>query len=825
MISGFLEDLKQAARLLLKSPAFAFAAIVTLGLGIAANTTVFGWVDTVLLHPISGVEDAASLAALESVNSQGRRQGGLQHPDFRDFQKGLTSAAGVIAAHASSFTIGPVESPQRVLGQVVSANFFAVLGVKPYLGRLFDSSEDVDSPGAHPIAVISHRLWSTYFHRDAGVIGGTVRLNGRQVTIVGVAAPDFAGSLGGVALDVWVPLDMIMQMGALNTWAANDRNARFLELTVRLKPGVTIQQAAQEAQSVAAQIAAAYPDTHRGVGAVLVPVWQASYGLQRTLRDPLRILMGSCILVLFIACANVANLLMARTITRQREFGIRLALGAGRQRLIRQLGAEMSLLAGAAAALGVLLSQWLGESLVYVLPSFESSVARAVQPLLHVKTSADVMVFTILIATLAVILSALLPVLAMSRMDVNDSLKEGGRSGSPSVRARRTRNALVAAEVALATVALIGAGLALRSFQELSAVSLGFDSRNVLVAQFQLSTNGYTLKQELQFSNELRRRLRENPAIKGAAHVDGVPLSITGPQGERVQVEGSLPDRGGVVGVSRQVVSPGYFDLMKIPLLAGRDFTDQDDAKTQRVIIVNETFARTYFGTLNVLGRTVRVSGVPSAIVGVARDSKYHNPPESPMPFFYGPMQQIFFRGHNNFLFIRAAGDMKTVAAILRRETAALDPNRGLFSTLTLDEHTQAGLFGERIAAALLSVLGCLSLILAAVGLYSVMAYAVSERTQEMGIRLALGADRAALLGMVLTHGFAIALAGVIGGIAVSYALAKLAASATGVPVRATDPLVVSGAAVLLMVISVVSTFLPAYRASRVEPLAALRSE
>lgn len=824
-MSIFIQELWRAIRVLRNNPGFTAVAIITLGLGIAANTTVFGWIDTVLLQPIPGVRNAQELVSLEAVHPENGRHGSLPHPDFRDFQRHLTVASGVVAAHTAFFTIGPVEKPQRALGQVVSANFFTVLGVTPFLGRTFSPSEDLDTPGASPLVVISHRLWSSYFNADPGVVGKPAHINGRSLTVVGVAPPEFTGTLGGAALDVWVPLSMVLQMGALNTWAASDRNARFLDITVRLKPGVTIEQAQPEVKAIAAHIAASFPDTHRGVSAALVPLWQASYGLQGTLKNPLQILMGACLLVLFIACANVTNLLMARTIARQREFGIRLALGAGRWRLLRQLAMEVLLLAGVAAVGGTLLAQWLGESLAYVLPALDSSVKNAVQPLLHIKVSTNVLVFTSLIAFAAVALSTLVPAFAMSHLDVNESLKEGGRSGTPGQRSRRTRGILVVSEVALATMALIGAGVALRSFRTLAALHPGFDSRNVLVAQFYLSTNGYPLKQEKQFSRNLRLRLEASPGIESVSESDCVPLSMLGPGGERVQVEGSLPDRSGVVSVSRAIVAPGYFDLMRIPILAGRDFTQKDELKSQRVIIINETFARRYFDGLDPLGRTVRVSGVPSTIVGLVKDSKYRNPAEGPTPFFYGPFQQIFYSGHNHFLYIRAAHNLASVRSILRRESAALDPNTGLFESLSLAEYTQAGLFAERIAASLLSALGILSLLLAAVGLYSVMAYAVGERTHEMGIRIALGARRLEVLGMVMGQGMWLTLAGLLIGAALSVAGARMLSSANGIPVNIQEPAILGVASALLLFIAAVASYLPAYRASRVEPMSALRSE
>jgi predicted permease len=820
-----LGGIRYTIRALRQRPGFTAAAVITLGLGIAANATVFGWIDTVLLRPIPGVIASQELVALEAIGPNGERLSTFQHPDFRDFQRGLTQASGVTASHFRFFTVGPADQARRVMGQVVAANFFAVLGVKPYLGRMFSVEEDRDEQGAYPIAVISHRLWRSYFRADFGVVGRTVRVNGRQLAVVGVAPPEFRGTFGGAALDIWVPLSMIVQLGSLNTWAASDRNARFLNVLARLKPGVGIEQARAEVRAVAARIAAAYPDTHRGVGASLVPIWRASYGLQATLLDPLRMLMVVCVLVLLIACANVANLLMARSVTRHREFGIRIALGAGRGTLARQLLSEVLVLAGLGAALGVLLAQWFGDSLEYVVPALDVPVRAAIEPLLHPKPNASVLAFTAAVSIAAAVLSTILPALAVRRVDVNETLKEGGRTGTPGARSHRARGGLVVGEVALAAIALVGAGLAVRGFQKLSTMNPGFEPKNVLLAHFHLSTNGYSLEQEKQFCRNLRLRLEATPGLEQVGYADSVPLSVFPPSPERVEVEGSDTDRNGVVSLPRSIVAPGYFDLMRIPLVAGRDFTEQDDRKAPAVIIVNETFARRYFPGRDPIGRKVRISGNLSTIVGVARDSKYHNPPEGPTAFFYGPFRQIFFSGHNNFFYIRTKSDLGAARAALRREAAALGVGGGLYETSSLEEYTQAGLFGERIAASLLSVLGLLSLALAAIGLYSVMAYSVNERTQEIGIRMALGAQRWQVLRMVLRKGLGMTLAGLAAGITAAVAGARAASSILNVPVSVNDPVVLCAAAAFLIAVALMACYLPARRATRIDPVEALRSE
>jgi len=824
-MANILRDLRFAWRVLHAAPGFAVVAVITLGLGIAASTVVFSWIDTVLLRPITGVRNAHELVALEGIAPDGGRLGQCTHPDFRAFQKGLTAALGVVASHTSFFTIGSSDHPVRALGEVVSANYFTVLGVKPFLGRLFLPEEDQDSPGTYPIAVISHRLWTTQFGADPSIVGRTVPINSHPLTIVGVAPPDFRGTFGGAAFDLWVPLSMILEMHALNTWAADDWNARFLNVVVRVKPGVTIAQAKEEARLIAARIAADHPDTHKGIGTRMVPLWQASYGLQATLRDPLYLLMVVCVLVLMIVCANVANLLMARAISRQREFGVRMALGASRGRIVQQLLVEVLLLAGAGTILGAMLAGWLGESLYRVLPSLEPSIRAALDPLLHVEPSANVLVFTALIALSAAVLSTLLPALSIGRVDLIETLKEGGRSGTSGMRSHRARGALVVLEVTLAALALCGAGLALRSFKKLATLDPGFDSRDVLVAHFYLSTNGYSLNQEKQFCRNLRLRLEANPSIQQVSYADSVPLSIYGVGNDRVEVEGFLPDRGGVISLPRAIVAPGYFNLMHIPLLAGRDFTEQDDLDTLPVIIINQTFARKYFARKDPIGHRVRVSDTWTTVVGIVKDSKYRNPSEEPTPFFYGPFRQIYYSGHTPFFCLRSSGGQEGARTALRHEVAALALASGLYNTAPLSEYTESGLFAERIVAGLLSVLGMLALALAAVGLYSVMAYSVSERTHEFGIRMALGARRPRVLGLVLSEGLLLALPGLVAGVSAAMAGTRVVSSKLNLPLSLAEPSVFAWAALALVLIALLASYVPARRATKVDPMTALRAE
>jgi predicted permease len=818
-------DLRIALRMLRKNPAFTAVAVLTLGLGIAANTAVFSWVDAILLRPVPGVPEPERLVAIEAISPEGARLGSLTHPEFREFQRDLKLASGVFAAHAGFFTVGSSQSPRRVVGQAVSANFFSVLGVHPFLGRLFLPQEDRDDKSAYPLAVISYGFWRSAFNGDRLAIGRPVRINGHQLTLVGVAPPDFQGSVGGLHMDVWVPLSIITDMGALNTWAAADWNARFLDVTARLKPGVTIERVRAEAQAVAARTALAHPNTHRGVSSVVIPIRLASSGLMQTLRDPLRILMAACILVLLIACANVANLLMARSLSRNREFGVRMALGAARGRLIGQLALEVLLVAGGGAACGLLLASWLGGAMSYAIPALDPMLQAVVSPLLEPQIGGAAMLFAALLSVAAALAATVFPAISLNSLDLSGTLKEGGRTGTSGVASTRARTALVIAEVALASMALVGAGVALRTFQRIAAIHPGFEANGVLVAQFYLSSNGYSLEREKKFSRDLRTLLESSPGIEQAVSADAVPLSILGSAAERIQVDGSVPDRGGVNTVRRAVVQPGYFNLMRIPLLEGRDFTDQDEGGKPRVIVVNQSFARKYFGTRSPIGRKVRVSGVPSTVVGLVKDTKYRSPNEGRVPYFYGSFRQVFFSGNNHFLLVRAGGDLDSAAVAVRRAVASLDPSGGLYNAMPLTAHTEAGMFAERVAASLLTALSLLALALAAIGLYSVMAYSVNERRQEIGIRMALGAQRIRVLGMVLGKGLSMTAAGLAAGIAAALVAARVLSTGLDAPLAAAEPAAIGAASGVLLAVALIACCFPARRATRLDPMSTLRSD
>jgi predicted permease len=675
------------------------------------------------------------------------------------------------------------------------------------------------------VAVISHRLWNGYFRANPKVVGSTVRLNGRAITIVGVAAPDFRGTIGGLAMDVWTPLSMATQMGALNTWAGKDRNARYLVLMARLKPGVHPRLADQQVRAVAARIAAAYPDTHRGVSAELVPLAWADAGVQRFLGQPLRILMAVCLLVLLIACANVTNLLLARSLARRREFGVRAAMGAGRAALVRLLVTEAVPLAAGGALLGLLLSQWGGEAMGYLFPAIDSTIRYAAEPLLRPALSLRTAVFCAAVSLMAAAFAVVVPGLAAARIDIQRLLAEGGRSGMRGVGARRVRSSLVVAEISLAALALTGAGAALEAFRQLRETPLGFRPEGVSVSQFHLSTSGYSLARERDFAGQLTSRLRQAPGVEDAAVSDVVPLSLLGAPAERFQLDGAEAGAHAVPMIGRATVSPRFFEVLRLPIVAGRGFTEQDHERSARVIVVNQTLARQFFGTREAVGRQVRVSGRRSTIVGVVRDAKYYRPGEPATPFFYGPFRQIFFSGHNHFLLMRTKGDASLARKSLSREVQALDPSGALYESAPMLEHIQASTFAEKLAASLLATLGVLALVLSAVGLYAVLSYSVQERTREFGIRMALGAQPGRVMRQVVGNGFVLALIGLAAGMGAALLLLRMPALELAALERGNQPAVAAAAAGILLLVALAACVLPALRATRSDPMRALRAE
>lgn len=800
------------------SPGFTAVVVFTLALGIAANTTVFGWIDALLVHPIPGVSASDRLASIETLSPTGEFST-TSWRDYLDYRDSLTLASGVAASLLNTFAIGD-ESPQRVLGEYVSANYFSVLGVQPELGRGFLPAECADTTESCPVVVIGHDLWQQRFRGDRMVLGRTLRVNRHELTVIGVAPREFRGSMPGMTLGIWVPMMMAPALNGQGKWLLTDRTEHQMWITARLKPGVGIAQANAEVEACARRIASLAPATNGGFSARLMPVWKAHVGLQGYLLTPLRILMAVCGVVFLIVAANVANLQLARATARRKEFSVRLALGAGAGRVIRQLVTESLLLAAGGAIVGIALASWLGQSLQWMLPRTELPIS------LDFTLNGDILAFTIVLSAVLAVMTGLAPALQSIHVDVNLSLKEGGRSGTSSAGLQRVRGMLVVSEVALAMVALVGMGLFTRSFLNARAIDPGLNSRNLLLVKYHVDTFCSTSEQREQFSIRLRDRLTSRPGIAAVGYSLYIPLEFGNAAWTELQIEGYTPRRKEDTRAGNALVSPGYFDALGIPLLSGRDFREQDTPQTAQVAIVNQTFARRFFSGGDPVGGRIRGSGDGPwvSIVGMVKDSKYRSVTEAPTPYFYLPFRQSHGGEFWTAFFIRTVGPARDQIGAVRREAALVEPSAAAFPVITFEEHVNASLFPQRIAAALLSVLGAVALLLAALGLYGVLAFAVGQREHEFGIRMALGAQSRDLLGNVVRQGLLLALAGVVLGAILAFVAARLIGGLL-VNLSATDPLILSGTSLFLVVVALLASYLPARQATKVDPLNSLRQQ
>jgi len=810
------QDLRYSLRVLAKAPGFTAVAILTLAIGMGASVTIFSWVRAVLLNPLPGVAEPDRIVALESLTPDADWVP-TSYLDFRDLRDNCKLMESMSVAKPVALAVGNEDNIERVWGEVVSGNFFDLLRVKPELGRFFSTAEVDHQQNAHPLAILSHSYWSSHYHADPRVIGAMVRINHFPYTIIGVAPKAFHGSMPGLTFDMWAPATMYGQLASTGDSTLLDRKWRTFRVLVRLAPGVSIEQARAEVQSHAKDMARDNADTNQGMSATLLPMWKAHYGIQDSLLGPLSILIAACGVVLLIVCANVANLLLTRASTRQKEFSTRLALGAPRSRLVSQVLTESFLIAAAGSVAGLAVVSWLRDSFGWLLPrSSVPTLARA-------PIDAGVLLFTLALGFAVALLAGIAPALHAAKGNVHEMLKEGGRTGS-SVHSNRLRGLLVTSEMALAVVALIGAGLLVKSYRQVSDIRPGFDPEHVAVAQLDLSAASYDAQQADSFYQRLSEHLERQPGVAAVSYADYVPLSISAGSWEDLQIQGYVPLPGDNMKIYRSLVSPGYFGLMKIPILEGRDFNMRDDITAPPVMIVNQEFVRRYIATGIAVGRLVRGWGKWFRIVGVVQNSKIYRLTEAPQPYFYVPMRQIYRPEMGLVFYVRASSSISSAITALQRQAQAVDPAVPVFDVTSLNDIIAASLFAQRISASLLGVLGNVALLLAAVGLYGVMAYSVAQRTNEIGIRMALGALSRDVLRLVLGQAAKLAMMGVVVGIAAALALTRLMSTLL-FGVSATDPTTFAGVALLLAVVALAASYIPVRRAMKLDPMVALRYE
>jgi macrolide transport system ATP-binding/permease protein len=813
MIETTLQDLRFGLRMLRRSPGFSILAILCLTLGIGANAAVFGWVEGILFRPYPAVTHQEQLLALTGTVRGEPEPTGTSWPDILDLQRSCTLIDSFIVTKIMGTTLSIGDRAEITTGSIVSANYFDAIGVHPILGRGFEPGEDAGR-NAHPVTVISYQLWKGRFKGDPQIIGKTQRLNNVVHTIVGVAPEGFYGTFVGWAMQFWVPASMEETFEA-GGYKLEDRGARWIEAYVRLKPGVTPVQAQQEISAVAKRLEADYPDTNRGRGIKLWPLWQTPFNNANTLLPTLEIMLAVVVFVLLIACANVGNLLLVRSFARRHEMTVRLAIGAGRGRLLKQLFTEGLILAAFGAVGGLLVAYWCSHALVLLFPA-RGGVT------MHLPGEIDwrVLALSAGVCLIATLLLGLVPAMQTGKIDLAGALKAESL-GVVGGRARAwVRSGLVLVQVSLSFVLLVGAGLLLQSLQEIRNTSPGFSTHGVLETAVPLVAAGYDAQRAQSFQDELLDRVKALPGVESAAFGRMTPLGYGSFSSTAIAVDGYQPPPEEQPTVEYNEVGPDYFATMGIPLVSGREFTRADDEKAALVAVVNETMAAKYCRGKNPIGERVQVKGRWMQVVGLAKDSKYESVREAPKPFFYVPLRQNFSRGAG--LYIRTPLSTETMATALAREVHALDGNLALYEVITLQEQVDRSTSPQMVAVTLVGVLGGLALLLAAIGLYGVMSYAVSQSTRELGLRMALGAGASNLLGLVLSRGLALTAGGVLLGAAVALGLTRLLGNLL-YKVSPRDPLAFVSALVVMTIAALAACFLPAWRATRTDPARALR--
>jgi predicted permease len=813
MIETTLQDLRFGIRMLRRSPGFSILAILCLTLGIGANAAVFSWVEGILFRPYPLVSHQERLVAVGGTARGEARGTPLSWPDFLDLQRSCTLCETLFVSKITGTTLSIGDRAEVTTGSIVSGNYFEAIGVHPILGRGFETGED-SGRNAHPVTVISYQLWQGRFKGDPEIIGKTQRLNNVVHTIVGVAPEGFYGTFVGWAMHFWVPASMeeIFESGG---YKLEDRGARWIESYIRLKPGVTRQQAQQEMSAVAKRLEADYPETNRGRGIELWPLWATPFNNAGTLLPTLEIMLAVVAFVLLIACANVGNLLLVRSFARRHEMTVRLAIGAGRGRLLKQLFTEGLILSAFGALGGLLVAYWCRHALVLLFPA-RGGVA------MHLPGEIDwrVLALSAGVCLIATLLLGLVPAVQTGKIDLAGALKSDSAGVVGGGGRAWVRSGLVVVQVSLSFILLVGAGLLMQSLQKIRNTSPGFSTRNVLDTAVNLTAAGYDAPRAQTFQDELLARVKALPGVESAAFGRMTPLSYGSFSSTPMAVDGYQPPPEEQPTVEYNEVGPDYFTTMGIPLVSGREFTRGDDEKAALVAVVNETMAARYWRDRNPIGERVQVKGRWMQVVGVAKDSKYESVRESPKPFFYVPLRQNFSRGAG--LYIRTPLSPQTMTTALAREVHALDGNLALFEVITLQEQLDRSTSPQMVAVTLVGVLGGLALLLAAIGLYGVMSYAVSQSTRELGLRMALGAGASNLLRLVLSRGLALTAGGVLLGAAVALALTRLLGNLL-YKVSPRDPLAFGSAFVVMIIAALAACFLPAWSATRTDPARALR--
>ena len=813
-MSTLIADIRYSFRSLLKNPGLTLAAILSLGLGIGANTTIFTWVQAVLFRPIPLAADPSSIRIAAMQNREGQTRS-WSYPNFVDFRD-RTKMLDIVGQDDQTFNIAVDDTAERAWGALVSGNYFEVMGIRPAAGRFFTAKDDV-TPGGHPLAVLSYANWQRRFAGDPAVIGKQVTINNTPITIIGVAPEGFIGSFLGVSSAAWVP--MAMQKEMMGGDRMNQRGNGWFQSIVRLKPGVSAEQAQAEASSIMAQLEQEYPDFNEGRRLRIVQTWEAPFGAGTVLAPLLGVLSVLVALVLVIACANVANLLLSKAVSRRREVAVRLSLGASRTRLIRQLLTESFLLAIVAGITGVVMAYWTMDVIMAFVPPVDMPID------LGLRMDTTTLLFALGVSMVTGLVFGLAPALQASSNQTINALKEEGRSGSGGRTTGRLRNALVVAQVAVCLVLLVGATLFLRSFIAAQSLSPGFDASHVVTASMDMFPSGYTGDRHREFQRRAIEAVQAVPGVESAAFGSRLPLGFGGNNSTSVGVEGYVPRENEEIVINYSTIGPNYFETMGIPIRQGREYNDTDTLQSPRTLVINETMAKRYWPEGKALGGKIRLGQNLAEVIGIVADSKYSSINERPLAQLFFPMSRS--ETSTLRLFVKTAGDPAPLVAEVRNAIRGIDATLPVYDARTLNEHMQIAVFAQRMAANLLGAMGVLALLLAAIGLYGVMAYAVSQRTQELGIRLALGASPGSLLGMIVGQGMKLTVIGLAIGLAIALgAFGSIGAVRSLLPgISPMDPITFVTVPIVLGSIALLASWIPGRRAGKVDPLVALRYE
>lgn len=812
---NLLHDIKFACRQLIRNPGFASIAIVTLALGIAANSTIFSWINSTLLEPIPGIAHTSDMITIMRGERSEHPTPPFSYLDYADLRDSTRSFTGLLAYHNDYMAITDSGTPERIYGTLASSNYFEVLGVRPFLGRSLESTAPNERLGTAE-AVLGYGLWQHHFGADPSIIGKTVHINRHPFTIVGVAPEAFQGCMSGLRSDLWIPLGTDSQV--LGNERIKYRDVLYLNVLGKLEPGVDHRRAENELNILMQRLAERFPDAHEGPNTISSdPLWRSPFGVNVYLYETLPMLFALALVLLLLACANLANLLLVRSVARQREFAIRLSIGATRWRLVLQLMVENALIALAGAGLALVLTKWTARGLSAFLPLTTLPLT------LNGRVDRTVLAATILISLLAAAVSGVLPALRASRLALApaSTLKDEALNTTGGIHKSRLAGGLVVGQIALSMLLLVCAGLLIISQQNAQDSDPGFDPSHVLLASFDLTPTGYSSAQGIEFDKQMLVRLKSLPGVQSVTLGDFSPLNYT-IRTDFIQPEGYVPRKNESMEVDRGVAGPEYLRTVRTALLAGRDFTDRDNADALPVSIINKALADRYFQGQDPIGKRLQVARQWTTVVGVAANGKYRRLVYDPAPLVLIPMLQSYRT--DQIVYVRVAGDPMAYASAVERTVHGLNADLPLFNETTLAANMRIGNAFERIAAAFAGSFGLVALILAAIGVYGVVAYATKQRTHEIGIRMALGAGKPDIFRQVLGRGLRFAGLGLVLGLMISLALTRyLRGMLYGVGTADWRTFVM--VAILLCAATLVACFVPARRAASIDPIRALRTE